>query len=156
MDPYHGLPSNVTQRDVAVGDGDGKRPIRMKAISFAWTTPALLAGAKSVTRREWPERYARQFRGGETVLALNKSYRAKGRAIAVIRLSDDPRLEPDIDAPDSDYEAEGFSYLAEHPAELPKSARNQARMTLSREAFDEWRKAGGFSWVIRFEVVEIL
>ena len=128
----------------------------MKAISFAWTTPALLARAKSVTRREWPERYARQYHKGEQVLALNKSYYARGHAVAVIRLTDDPRLEPDLDAPDSDYEAEGFAYLAEHIDELPKAARGQVRMTLSRSAFDEWRRAGGFSWVIRFELTEIL
>lgn len=39
----------------------------MKIISFAETTPALLADAKTVTRREWAEKHARSFKAGERV-----------------------------------------------------------------------------------------
>lgn len=42
----------------------------MRIISFAWTSPALLAGAKTVTRRDWDDSYARRFSAGELVAAV--------------------------------------------------------------------------------------
>ena len=127
----------------------------MKIISFGWTWPALVNGAKSVTRRGWDPRYAAMFHAGEVVYAFDRSPRFRGHPIAKIRLTADPVLELDSLAPDGDYEAEGFAFFAEHPELLPKAAREQARVTLSREAFDQWRKGGGKSWVIRFEIVEV-
>ena len=40
----------------------------MKIISFAWTTGALLAGAKTTTRREWSRGYADRW-GHQWVVA---------------------------------------------------------------------------------------
>jgi hypothetical protein len=39
----------------------------MMTISFAWTTPALLAGHKTVTRRDWDAEYAIRFAAGQLV-----------------------------------------------------------------------------------------
>lgn len=55
----------------------------MKIISFAWTTSALLAGNKTVTRRIW-KRY--NLRPGEIVQAYNKNPRSKGKRIALIKI----------------------------------------------------------------------
>lgn len=41
-------------------------------ISFAWTTPALLAGRKTVTRRHWDRRYAGRGEKGAIVPALRQ------------------------------------------------------------------------------------
>ena len=127
-----------------------------RIISFAWTSPALQANAKTVTRREWDPDYARQFKAGDLVQAWDKSPRVRGaKKIATIRLTAAPTYERDADAPDSDYEAEGFPWLADNQHLLPASVRKQARVTLSREYFDAWRRAGGSSWVVRFDLVEL-
>src|SRR3712207_3360782 len=55
-------------------------------ISFAWTTPALLAGKKTVTRRDWSDDYARRFRPGLIVDAYDQSPRRGGRKIGTIRI----------------------------------------------------------------------
>ena len=60
----------------------------MKIISFAWTTQALLDGKKTVTRRRWTDKYARQFRAGCLVQAWDKSARFKGKKIAIIQILD--------------------------------------------------------------------
>lgn len=146
----------------------------MKIISFAWTTPALLAGRKTVTRRDWSPEYARRFSAGELVQAYDRSPRLKGKCVATIRIVS-VTWEPDSDAPDSDYEAEGFGWMVEqqeatlddlyaqalndgmNPEEDPRvwSYENKLRDrgALSFEDFDVWRQQGGWSWVCRFEVV---
>ena len=125
----------------------------MRIIAFAYTTPALVAGAKSVTRRFWREAHAQHFHKGDLVQAYDRSPRAGGKPVAVIRLTEEPRLEWNQDAPDSDWEAEGYQYLYEHPEhiEVPFT-----RETVSREGFDEWRESGRQSWVVRFELVEVV
>lgn len=128
------------------------RPI----ISFGWTAAALLAGRKAVTRRDWTSYHASQFKAGMRVLAYDRRPEYGGKAIAVIELTQDPRREPDSMAPDSDYEAEGFAYYEEHPEELTPAARKQARVTITRKAFSDWRSQGGYSWVIRFRLVRII
>ncbi|MBW2053822.1 MAG: ASCH domain-containing protein [Deltaproteobacteria bacterium] len=45
----------------------------MKIVSFAWTTEALLAGRKTVTRRCWNERYAGRFKSGDLVQAYDRN-----------------------------------------------------------------------------------
>lgn len=120
-------------------------------ISFAWTTPSLLAGEKTVTRRDWDQDYARRFRKGMIVTAYDRQPRNGGKPIARLRLTDDARYEPDADAPDSDWQAEGFQWFQNRYGPRLKNGRD-----VSRHGFNTWRQAGGSSWVVRFEVVEYL
>jgi len=113
-------------------------------ISFAWTTPAVLAGAKTVTRRDWTDRHARQFHAGDVVDAWSKDPRAGGRKVARVRILS-IALEPMAWMPDRDYAAEGFDYL--HSLDEPGRCRHD---------FEHWRQSGGEQWVIRFELVEVL
>lgn len=131
-------------------------------IAFAWTTPALLAGSKTVTRRDWTPDYARRFRAGAEVIAYDRGPRNGGKPIARLRLTADATFEPDANAPDSDWEAEGFGWFwdremdradADDPGSLP---RGEIADRVGFDGFDEWRRAGGSSWVVRFEVVEYL
>jgi hypothetical protein len=122
----------------------------VKHISFAWTTRALLAGAKTVTRREWNDAYAARFHKDEFVVALDKSPMYGGRPVAVIRLTRDPYLENPRDAPDADFAGEGFSYM-DHNGTTEERLR----------AFDIWIgwKEGedqGPLWVVRFELVAVV
>ncbi len=117
-----------------------------KIISFAWTTPALIAGFKTVTRRQWNARYAGSFKTGDLVQAWDKSPRTgKGQRVGWIRLTKDPYLEITQDMPDSDYEAEGFEYLYRN------RARGSPPMGTSPADFYEWKAAGELYWVVRFE-----
>jgi uncharacterized protein YqfB (UPF0267 family) len=134
----------------------------MKIISFAWTTRALLAGAKTCTRRDWTERHAATFHAGDIVQAYNKSQRSGGRRVALIRLTADPSLEPLAEMPDSDYEAEGFRWLFEQDEALAARINGRLRddfisQRCSPEGFEAWRRSEDFMWVVRFvlESVEV-
>ena len=79
----------------------------MLIISFAKTTPALLAGIKTVTRRFWTAGHAAKFRKGMKVQAWDKSPRYHGKQVGVIRLTEKPYLEPLRKMPEEDVAAEG-------------------------------------------------
>jgi hypothetical protein len=121
----------------------------MKIISFAWTTPALLAGAKTCTRRDWKMEYAFRFKKGDLCLAYDKQPRFGGKPVAIIRLTATPIFESTKRAPLSDYAAEGFSWLKAHGI-----------MVIGKYDVDMlwkvWRMEGFDKWVVRFELVEIL
>lgn len=119
----------------------------MAFISFAWTTPALIAGRKTVTRREWNDRYACQFRAGQVVDAYNRQPRFRGEKVATIRLTRAPYFESTADAPDADYAAEGFEYLEE----LRVAVDGLAPKLLWRA----WKLYPRDMWVVRFELVEV-
>lgn len=119
----------------------------MKIISFAWTTPALLAGRKTVTRRDWNDGYAQRFRKGDLVQAYDRSPRYGGRRVAVIRLTVDPYKELTNDVPATDWEAEGFAYLTEIGA-TPGGRTPD-------DVWDSWRDDPTDLWVVHFELVEV-
>ncbi len=125
-----------------------------RIISFAWTTPALVAGHKTVTRRDWDDDYARTFQPGQIVHAYDRSPRHRGNHVATLRIVSVTK-EANSETPDSDYEAEGMAYLAKHPDALPKAKRIDYLEQVSWGGFVWWRLCEGESWVIRFEVVSI-
>lgn len=118
----------------------------MKIISFAWTTPALMAGRKTVTRREWSEGYARRFHADEEVAAYDRNPRHGGRQVATIRLTRDPYRESTRSAPEEDYEGEGFAFLQEQGVKVDGLP--------PRVLWRAWHLYPQEMWVIRFEVVE--
>jgi len=121
----------------------------MRIISFAYTTPALLAGRKTVTRREWDADYACLFHAGDQVAAWDKSPRYGGKQVGVIQLLQDPYPEDLADMTESDYEAEGFAYLAEQRIRPPQWCGFQ---DFSPSSFERWRQSGGSVIVVRFEL----
>jgi len=125
-----------------------------KIISFVWTTPALLAGRKTCTRRFWNPAYAARFEAEERVQAWNRSPRTgQGRQVAWIRLTAKPYWEALSKMPDSDYEAEGFAFFAEHPERLTPA---YGPMWTSWASFDAWRASGEYMWVVRFNLEDVL
>jgi len=122
-------------------------------ISFSWTTPALLAGRKSVTRRNWVDHHAKKYKEGDIVDAWDKLPRAGGKPVAKIRIQRDPYKEPIMAMPWSDYEEEGFAYMHEHPELIPKSSPFR---TASRQEFKEWMLSGEIYWVVRLDLVEVI
>ncbi len=119
----------------------------MRIISFAWTTPALLAGRKTVTRRDWSLGYAAHFARGDHVQAYNRNPRWHGRQVATIRLTRDPYPESTQMAPGEDYEAEGFAYLEEIGTKVDGLT--------PRALWRAWHLYPQDLWVIRFEVVRV-
>ncbi len=119
----------------------------MRIISFAWTTPALLAGRKTVTRRDWSAGYAALFARGDHVQAYNRNPRWGGRQVAIIRLAQDPYLESTRRVAPSDYVDEGFAYLEEIDAKVDGLT--------PRALWRAWHLYPKDLWVIRFEVVRV-
>lgn len=120
----------------------------MMIVSFAWTTPALLADRKTVTRRDWRRVYAERFRKDQHIAAYDRSPRIGGRQVATVRLTQAPYLENIADAPEADYEAEGLAYMAE------QGKRVQGVPPL--QFWREWRSTGQLLYVVRFELIEVL
>lgn len=113
----------------------------MKIIAFAWTTPPLLSGRKTRTRRKWDDNYAKRFKPGDICQAFDKSPRFKGKRVALIKILS-IKKEDIKDMPDEDYEKEGFKYMEEQGMKIWNKP--------PRQAFEEWRDDGGEYWVVDF------
>lgn len=118
-------------------------------VSFAWTTPALLAGAKTVTRREWSAVQAEHFRPGQLVDAWDRLPRVKGaKRIGSIRVTRDPyRQASDAIAPDQ-WHAEGFAWMQAYGSS--DDAVRASRIWLG------WREHPVDLWVLEFELVSTI
>lgn len=127
----------------------------MRIVSFAYTTPALLAGAKTVTRRDWNPAYAAGFRRNDLVAAWDRSPRFGGRPVAIIRLTADPVREPIGYMMDLDYDAEGFRWLHDHLDQISVSGRRRFG-SFGWDEFETWRRSLVDLWVVRFKLVTIL
>ena len=119
--------------------------VEMKIISFAWTTPALLAGKKTRTRRDWNDKYAKRFKVGDLIQAYDKQPRFKGKKVAIIKIVNIKKEDINL-MPDEDYDKEGFAYLEK----INKEIFGQT----PKIAFQEWKEDGGKYWVIDFEVLK--
>lgn len=115
-------------------------------ISFAWTTPALLAGKKTVTRRLWDDHFAERFinawRFRQPVIAYDKNPRNGGKPVATILLTEIPRKEPLGDITDADVQAEGGLWFNREDFVLAFLEKNPALTTNS------------LVWVIRFKLIK--
>lgn len=119
----------------------------MRIVSFGHTTAALLAGQKTVTRRDWKPQHAARFHKGDLCAAYNMSPRNGGKQVAVIRIARAPYLEPSRDIPDEDWQAEGFQYLTD--AEVRVFGMWPA------DVWTDWHVNPRDLWVVRFEIVEV-
>lgn len=132
----------------------------MRIVSYAWTSPMLVTGNKTCTRRDWDYGYAARFQSGELVQAYDRSPRARGQQIATVRLTQKPECELLSEMPDSDYEAEGFAWALAHPAVFTKTIEGLPsghfiREVCTRAGFERWRNSGEAMYVVRFELVEL-
>jgi hypothetical protein len=124
-------------------------------ISFAHTTPALLAGAKTVTRRTWTPKHAAQIKAGMLVDAWDHSPRVRGsHKVATIRIVRDPWIQNSRELLEDDYHREGFAWL---DANLHESRwlTNLARIAW-RQSFELWRDLEEDCYVVEFELLEVL
>ncbi len=120
----------------------------MLIISFAWTTAALLAGAKGCTRRNWNDAYASRFKAGTHVQAWDRLPGAGGNKVGEVRLMADAYLEWTRMMPDSDYKVEGLLWMEQNGIRI----RGQD----PREFWENWKAADELVWVVRFKLVKTL
>lgn len=128
--------TSIACRDKSIDIPSAKTPI-----SFGKVLPQLLSGTKTVTRRAWKERHAKQFincwQQGKRIPAFDKDRRAGGKQVGWLHLTQSPHKEKLSDMPASDLVREGFPEL-------------------SKEKFIERFFNGDdsqFVWVLRFEFV---
>ena len=117
----------------------------MKIISYAWTTPALIALRKRCTRREWDDAYALTWHKGDYAAAYDRLPRAGGKQIGIVRLTASPYKERTGLMPDADYDNEGLKWMEE-----------QGLLILEknpREFWEEWRASDEELWVVRFDPI---
>jgi hypothetical protein len=112
-------------------------------ISFAWTTPALLAGAKTMTRREWLASHGSRFHAGDLVDAWDRSPRAHGKKIATIRITRAPYQAWSTDLSEEDYDREGFNWLNAH-----------GEWVQVAQIVSAWQAERRLLYVVEFELVE--
>ncbi|CAA9241914.1 MAG: hypothetical protein AVDCRST_MAG77-1585 [uncultured Chloroflexi bacterium] len=122
----------------------------MPHLVFGWTTPALLAGAKSVHRLPSTDRSVRHWHAGMLISAYQRAPARGGRPVAVVQLTEDPSLEPLPSMPDDDYDAEGWRWLHEHRSMLPAWITSS---DFGIDAFRQWRARPASLWVVRFRLV---
>ena len=82
-------------------------------ISFVENLEPLLAGVKTVTRRDWKPKYAARFHKGDLVIAYDKMPYHGGKRVALLKLTHDPYLESTSKLPEEDYVNEGFAFMEE-------------------------------------------
>ena len=112
-------------------------------IAFAWTTPALLAGAKTMTRRDWTFGHARKFHADDVVDAWDQTPRVRGASqVATIRLTCDPYRTTAGFLSRDDYVREGFEWLAAH-GHQPTVERVMAN----------WAMHPREVWVVEFQLI---
>ncbi|MBA7547420.1 hypothetical protein ES705_39842 [subsurface metagenome] len=119
----------------------------MRIISFAWTTPAVMALRKTCTRRDWADRYALSWHAGDYAAAYNQLPRVGGKQFGIVRLTKRPYKELTSKMPADDYENEGFKWMAEQNLLI------QGKTPL--DFCHAWINAGEELWVVRFEIITV-
>jgi len=125
-------------------------------LSFGYTTDALLAGVKTVTRRDWHDKYAQQWmnRVGELADAWNTSPRVISKnphRIATIRLLG---VQLTQSYPDEDYELEGLRWMEDNGLAMPVGYhRDPVKPSVYWRAWQQYRP---LLYRVEFEVVEYL
>ena len=111
---------------------------------MAYTSPAIVAQRKCVTRRQWSPKYAPLFHRGTRAMAWSRQAQYGGERIAELELTRDPRLENIQGAdPEEVYVTEGFQYLDDPQGSLLEATRRWARLD------QEY-------WVVQFKVTTVL
>lgn len=118
----------------------------MMIMSFAWTTPAVRARRKTRTRRQWAYEYAKRFKVGDICQAYDRQPRFGGVKIGTIKITG-KKKELISKMPDEDYEREGFAFMEERGMKIWGKQ--------PRKAFEDWKRVGGYTWVVDFEIINL-
>jgi hypothetical protein len=115
-------------------------------ISFSSLTPALLAGFKTVTRRQWPAQHARKYHKGQLVKAYSKQPSYGGEWVGQVVLAEEPYYEHISEADfDEMYVREGFEWFDEQWERIVKDPDKPML-----DVLEGWVKMDESYWVIEF------
>lgn len=119
-------------------------------VSFAWTSAALLSGAKTVTRRdEWTATHATHFRVGQLVDAWDRLPRVRGaKRIGVVRVTKAAYRQRSSEIPPDAWHAEGFAWMQAYGTS--DDAVRASGIWLG------WREHPVDLWVLEFELVSTI
>lgn len=131
----------------------------MMILAFSRTTAAIEARRKSVTRREWSDAYFERvrlafmdacFKGerGLRMQAWSASPHRGGKRIGIILVTSVARERTCL-IPDSDWEAEGFAFMADAGIDVGPELSCEKLWRLWRQDPEK------VTAVIRFEIVEL-
>lgn len=120
----------------------------MLIVSFGWTVAALMAGAKSCTRRNWNDNYAHKFHCGMEVQAWDRLPRAGGQKVALIRLTADVYQQRTGLMDANDYRLEGLLWMEMQGIKIKGQH--------PREFFEQWKEADELVYVVRFQLIRRL
>lgn len=127
--------------------------------SESLTWPAVVAQAKTVTRRNWKPSTAAWYRKGRIFDAYDKVSFHGGVRVARCQCTHDTYQECLGDMPDDDWAGEGFKWMNEHPLAIPEKAREHlwSLGDCSFEGFIAWRSTFQYRafYVCRFVVIEV-
>lgn len=117
----------------------------MQWISFAWTLEPLLAGVKTVTRRDWKSSWAARFHKDDLVVAYDKTPYHGGKRVALLKLTHDPYIQNTRDLPEEDWINEGLAFMEENGYII--KGMHPAVFWL------QWKEDKLDLWVIRFKLI---
>src|SRR5262245_29618680 len=127
--------------------------------SESLTWPAIVARAKTVTRRTWKPSTRAWYRKGRVFDAYDTATFRGGKRIARCQVTQDAYEECLGDMPDDDWEGEGFAWMSDHAVAIPGKARPYiwAQGDCSFAAFNQWRdeEEDRVYSVCRFVIVEV-
>lgn len=123
-------------------------------VSFGMTSAALLAGHKTVTRRDWKPEHAARFVRGLKLDAYNTNprdvkHKPPPHKIATLVLTADAVRESSGSGEVGDWYAEGFDWMTEHELSLRDGLT-------PRECWKRWHLQPEPLYVVRFAVLEIV
>ena len=124
--------------------------MNMNIISMAYTTPAWVNQAKTITRRNWNPNYASRFRKDQILRAYSSSPLGGGVPLGEMRLTDVPQFRRTSTASLQEmYEKEGFRFL---DMEYQKFT---GKKELLWDATRRWIEADVWVWEIPFEITKV-
>lgn len=89
--------------------------------------------------------YAKRFKPRNICQAYDKQARFGGKRIGHLQVNS-LAWEDITTMPDDEYENEGFKFMEEQGLKIWNKP--------PREAFEDWRKEGGWYWVLRFNKIK--
>lgn len=126
--------------------------LHLPRIAFAWTMPALLARAKTVTRRDWKDATVKRFPAGQWVWAIDSTYRQNKRAL--IEIAGTPEKQLTAFLPESEWVAEGFEWIREQARQGGAEKASLAARAL--RIWDGWTDAPEMLWRVPICVVAVV
>jgi len=89
-----------------------------------------------------PKGFFRAFKGQDTIGALDRTFRARGKQIGTLKLTEEPFQQLTGKMTEFDYKAEGLFWMEKQGIKI--------RGLAPREFFEAWKQDNEMVWVVTF------